>query len=175
MLNAAFQRLEKVTRTKALEKVKKIRDNITPEERKALIKLKDFQNQGQITIKEVDKGGGIVVMNTEDYINEMESQLKSTFKNSDGTESPFYVPVKEKSLQNKKQEIQKLINIGLAKKYISESDAEIMEPNAQPGKMYGIPKLHKDIQEGKRIPNCRPIISNSGSNTEFISNFVDLH
>ena len=34
------------------------------------------------------------------------------------------------------------------------------------------PKVHKGMKEGKNIPPCRPIVSNSGSNTEMISAFV---
>ena len=52
-------------------------DNLSLEERNAIKKLKETQSQGHITIKEVDKGGGICVMNTEDYIEEMNSQLFS--------------------------------------------------------------------------------------------------
>ena len=50
-----------------------------------------------------------------------------------------------------------------------------MEPNGKAGKLYGIPKLHKGIQEGKRLPPCRPIVSNSGSNTEHCSALIDIH
>ena len=50
-----------------------------------------------------------------------------------------------------------------------------MQPNEKPGKMYGSPKVHKGIPEGQSIPPCRPIISNSGAQTEMISAFVDYH
>ena len=36
-------------------------------------------------------------------------------------------------------------------------------------------EMKKKIEEGKSIPSCRPIISNSGSNSEFLSAFVDTH
>ena len=72
------------------------------EERNAIKNLKDTQSQGHITIKEVDKGGGICIMNTDDYIMEMKAQLTAVFMNPDGTESRFYVPVKEDSLNKKK-------------------------------------------------------------------------
>ena len=99
----------------------------------------------------------------------------AVFKNSDGTESNFYVPVKEDSLHKKKTEILRLIKSGVEQKIISDADAKIMEPNGKPGKLYGVPKLHKGIQEGQRIPPCRPIVSNSGSNTEHTSAFIDQH
>ena len=55
------------------------------------------------------------------------------------------------------------------------SDFNEMQPNEKPGKMYGSPKVHKGIPEGQAIPPCRPIISNSGSQTELISALVDYH
>ena len=50
-----------------------------------------------------------------------------------------------------------------------------MQPSGKAGKLYGLPKLHKEPQAGKSIPKCRPIISNCGSNTEQISAFIDIH
>ena len=73
-----------------------------------------------------------------------------------------------KAWPQSKTKIVNLINHGTQQNIISESDAKTMEPNGKPGKLYGIPKLHKGIQEGKRLPPCRPIVSNSGSNTEYI-------
>ena len=150
-------------------------DNLSPQERDAINVLKSAQFQGHITIKEVDKGGGICVMNKDDYIAEMDSQLTAVFENPDGTQSQFYALVTEDSLSKKKTEILSLIKNGVENKIISESDAKIMQPNGKPGKLYGIPKLHKGIPEGKRLPPCRPIVSNSGSNTEYISAFIDIH
>ena len=142
--------------------------------RQAIKKLKDSQCQGLITIKEVDKGGGISIMNTDDYIMEMESQLKATFKNPNKTISQFYIPTKEDSLKRIKMEILRLIQSGVDQNIISKSDAKTMEPNGKPGKLYGVPKLHKGIPEGKQLPPCRPIVSNSG-NTEYSSAFIDFH
>jgi hypothetical protein len=52
-------------------------------------------------------------------------------------------------------------------------DAKKMEPNGQPARLYGNPKMHKGIKENRRIPSCRPIVSNSGSNSEHLFAFVD--
>ena len=56
---------------------------------------------------------------------------------------------------------------------ISEADKVTMQPSGKPNRLYGLPKVHKGIAEGKNIPPCRPIVSNSGSNTEMISALVD--
>ena len=107
----------------------KQKDNLSQKEREAIKSLKEAQSQGQITIKEVDKGGGICIMNTIDYILEMNSQLQAIFKSPDGSETPFYIQVKEDSLNKKKLEIQKLIKFGTEQNIISDADAKIMDPN----------------------------------------------
>ena len=55
--------------------IRKARDNLTPEERKA---LKDLQKRDDIIIKEADKGSAVVVMNKEDYLAEAGRQLGDT-------------------------------------------------------------------------------------------------
>ena len=50
-----------------------------------------------------------------------------------------------------------------------------MKPSGEPGRMYGLPKVHKGLGPDSRIPPCRPIISNSGSNRVNMSLFVDHH
>ena len=50
-----------------------------------------------------------------------------------------------------------------------------MKPSRKCVRLYGNPKCHKGIKEGRIIPPCRPIISGSGSNTEKISKFVDFY
>ena len=47
-----------------------------------------------------------------------------------------------------------------------------MQPSGNPNRLYGLPKVHK-FKTGDKIPPCRPIVSNSGANTEMISAFVD--
>ena len=69
--------------------------NISSEEFEAMKILKKEQQNGNIVIYPADKGGGWVVMDMADYIEEMKSQLTATFKCDDGTVKPFY----EKSSQ----------------------------------------------------------------------------
>ena len=76
-------------------------------------------------------------------------------------------------LQDQVKRINDLIEAGHINGFISDSDKVAMKPENKPGRMYGNPKCHKGVEEGKKIPPCRPIISNSGANTEKISAFVD--
>ena len=72
-------------------------------------------------------------------------------------------------------ELERLIEMGNNQGFISDSDAKEMAPNGKAARLYGQPKVHKSIPEGKRIPPCRPICSQSGANSEFASKFVDIH
>ena len=47
-------------------------------------------------------------MNTKDYVQELESQLKATFKKADGSTVPFYVKSNESELDKQKSELQKI-------------------------------------------------------------------
>ena len=50
-----------------------------------------------------DKGGGITITNTHDYVKEMEEMLKAKFSH-DGHELPFYVKANERLLKEKQKE-----------------------------------------------------------------------
>ena len=114
-------------------------------------------------------------MNEEHYVLEMDDQLKAIFTHPDGTTSPFYERTTQKNLEKMKQNMFILIQTGVSQNIVSGSDAKKMEPNGKPAKLYGNPKMHKPIKENRRIPPCRPIISNSGSNLENASEFIDIH
>ena len=150
-------------------------NNLSKIELAAITEIKKKQSASIITIKVVDKAGGLCVMNEDDYVLEMDDQLKAIFIHSDGTTSPFYERTTQKILEKMKQSMSTLIQTGVSQNMVSGSDAKKMEPNGKPAKLYGNPKMHKPIKENRRIPPCRPIISNSGSNLEFASAFIDLH
>ena len=103
----------------------------------------------------------------------MDDQLKAVFTHSDCTKSPFYERTTQKFFDKMKQRMSSIIRTGVSQNIISSSDAKIMEPNGQPGKLYGVPKMHKGIKENRRIPPCCPIVANKGSNSEKMSGFVD--
>ena len=90
-----------------------------------------------------------------------------------GVSKPFYVPASESDLKAQSKRIERLVDFGHKNGFISDSDARAMQPTGRPGRLYGLPKVHKGIKEGKKIPPLRPIISNSRANTEAISQFCD--
>ena len=99
--------------------------------------------------------------------------ISAVFKNKDSTSSPFYEKIEPKALEVQKKTIEKVIQKGFELEIISKSDKDYMMPSGKPNRLYGLPKMHKI--EGKKFPPCRPIVSNSGSNTENISAFIDHH
>ena len=129
------------------------------------------QPSGLIQIKPVDKGGGFL----SDYLDEMSSQLKAKFTHENGSSSHYYEKTDMKSLDIQKKSVIQIIEKGVQLNLISKADKNIMLPSGKPNRLYGLPKVHKGIKEGKNIPPCRPIVSNSGSNTEMISAFVDYY
>ena len=54
-------------------------------------------------------------------------------------------------------------------KFNNRGHTNVMQPSGKPNRLYGLPKVHKGIKEGKKIPPCMPIVSNSGSNNEMLS------
>ena len=86
-------------------------------------------------------------MNTKDYVQELESQLKATFKKADGSTVPFYVKSNESELDKQKTELQKLIDLGNSQGFISDNDAKTMSPSGKAVRLYVQPKCHKEMKE----------------------------
>ena len=118
--------------------------------------LKETQSQGKVVMKEIDKGGGICIMNTDNYIGEMDTQLRAVFKSSDGTKNRFYIPAKEDSLIKEKKKILNIIKSGVEQKIISKSDAKNHGAKWKTRQTIWFPKLHKGIQNGKLCQPCSP-------------------
>ena len=142
-------------------------------ERAAIKDLQQAQSKGQIQIKPANKGGGMVIMDSCDYENQFLQQLKWVFTNEDSTTSPFYEKIQQKALDHQTKEVEKIIDKGFQMDFISKSDKDFMKPSGKPNRLYGLPKIQKGVHEGRKIPSCRPIVSNSGSNTENISALID--
>ena len=105
----------------------------------------------------------------------MNSKLQEKYIDSQGLWKPKYIQVDEKVLKEHWNIIKQLVIEGSIKGYISEQDAKLMiteEPRC--GRLYGLVKDHKPVDE-TGIPPLREVVSCSGSNSEFISAYVDHH
>lgn len=141
-------------------------DNLTPEERRALIELK---NNSDIVIKPADKGSAIVIMDKQQYLLEAHRQLQN---------SNHYVPLTH-SLQHHTQTLVIPILQNLKRKgYINTKQFSfLIGPNPpRPRKFYLLPKIHKDPKAWtvpSEVPQGRPIVSDCGSETYNIAQYID--
>ena len=140
---------------------RKVHSNITNEERRA---ISDLKNNSDIVIKEADKGSAIVIMNTDDYLSECHRQLDDT---------TYYQPVSKDLTAKIAGKVTAAIKEARSLGIIDEEMESALKPDQpKPGRFYILPKIHKKYQN---FPPGRPIISGSGTATEKISLYVDLH
>ena len=120
-------------------------------------------------IKPADKGSCVVVWDREDYLAEGYKQLN---------DESIYVDIKhstDKTLSDLIEKSNKFFKRLNRKKIISEKELKYFSysfKNASClGKMYLLPKIHKRLYN---VPG-HPIISNCGTPTEKVSEFLDHH
>ena len=58
---------------------------------------------------------------------------------------------------------------------INETMNQFLPDKPSEARAYGLPKTHKKLEEGNKIPPLRLVISGCGSNTENASFYVDHH
>ena len=141
--------------TSTLQSASLPNSNLTPDEQKALKRLKTDEN---IVILHADKGRVTVVMDKTDYNDKMDSLVndKQTYEvlKRDPT------PALQRKLNNKLLTLKKTDKIDF-RRY---NRLRCSVP--QPPKLYGLPKLHKP-----NIP-MRPIVSFCGSPTYQLSKYL---
>jgi hypothetical protein len=136
----------------------KTKDNLSKNEKKAIYTLK---NNTDIVILPADKGDSIVVLNKEDYVNEIEKQLNDT---------KFYKQISNNPTEKFNKEIKKLLHIEGPKEDMSANVISLLTTeNPRTPVFYILPKIHKPT----RPPPGRPIVAGYGSPTERISSYVD--
>ena len=128
--------------------------------------MRSLVNDRSAVIKKVDKGSYVVVWDRKDYIAEVERQLGNltVYKN---------VEFKEKILQDLAETSNKLFRNLKNKGGITEKELKYFMIDSKKatnlGKLYLLPKIHKPLSE---VPG-RPVISNCGTLTEKVSEFLD--
>lgn len=130
--------------------------NLTPKE---IAALKSLSENRQLVIKKCDKGGGIAVMDSSDYVNKIDNMLNDTH---------IYTRVEIDDAVNVKGLADELINkLGMAE-YLSAKQVQYLTrfiPRCPI--FYGLPKVHK-----KGCP-LRPIVSQINGPTCKINEYVD--
>ena len=154
---------------------KKIYSNLTQGERSALNQLIEEQKSGKIVIQKSDKGGAITIMNRRDYVRAItEEHLQSKIIKEDGTVIPVYRQIDPVVVLAHHGVIKQFLEKSVTDKVIDKKlgDQLLPEIHAE-GRAYGLPKAHKEVEEGKNLPPLRLVISGCESNTENISHFLN--
>ncbi|KAJ8030352.1 hypothetical protein HOLleu_26747 [Holothuria leucospilota] len=113
----------------AANRSKPVKPNLRPQERKAIGSLR---RNPDITIRPADKGGALTILNTADYIKEVESQLSNQVFYRTLTQNPVKLLTHQVDL--------------LCRNISASSTAKVREfIPIQPklGTFYTLPKIHK--------------------------------
>ena len=131
--------------------------------------IKSLKNMEQIVIKPADKGSATVIMNKVDYVREANRQLANK-KHYASLNNPVY-PLAATAISS-------VLSTLRRKGYISDRQVNYLQSPIAPRhrQLYLLPKIHKPPdtwhQPGK-MPPGRPIISDCGSESYRIAEFID--
>ena len=135
---------------------RKFKRNLKKEEWTAITTLR---NNKDIVIKAADKGGNIVIMNKEDYIQEGLRQL---------SDSNHFEILEEDPTQNYNNQIHQVLQQAANLNIIDDKMRKILYNKVpRTPNVYMLPKIHKRNNPG------RPIVNGFGSIKEKISAYVD--
>uniref|UniRef100_A0A673N3A4 Uncharacterized protein n=1 Tax=Sinocyclocheilus rhinocerous TaxID=307959 RepID=A0A673N3A4_9TELE len=125
--------------------------------------LEGLKNDRTIIMQKADKGGAIVIQNTDKYI----SKIKTMLSDSSCYKKLIFNPtIKYKS------QIDRMLNRGVEEKWITEQKSKwLTHHHPVVPVLYALPKIHKSIVD----PPYRPIVSGIGSLTEKLSIFIDYY
>ena len=140
-------------------------ENITSEEHNALLELISLEN---VIIQKADKGNVVVLLDKENYLGKMKSILDDQNKFA---KLKFNDKTIVKNLTDIEDKIRKVLQPLKEKGVLSnEIYNKIMPVGCQPGKMYGLCKVHKEAVDGHKP--FRPILSAINTPTYQIAKFL---
>ena len=113
-------------------------NNLDTNQRKALL---DLANDASIMIKPADKGGAIVIMNSNDYSEACFNSLLNT---------DFYEELPNDANPEYKAKINDKIDDLLSKELINDFEASNLKQGSRTPHFYGLPKRHKEYILGER-------------------------
>ena len=135
--------------------------NLSTGERQALHEHRSDKN---IVIKEADKGSAVVVWEREEYCKEAYRQLDN---------SSVYEELDSCPISQLETEVSSVVSeIQVCEQALSDKEAEYLQVrDSKLVRFYLLPKIHKGLSDVVG----RPVISNCGTATEHISEFLDFH
>ena len=105
---------------------------MSDEQRKAIV---DLAKDDSIIIKHADKGGSIVIMNSDDYINAFFDTL---------ADPNFYEELSSDPNPDYRAKIDQKIDELLSSELINDFEASKLKSGSCTPQFYGLPKLHKE-------------------------------
>lgn len=138
--------------------------NLSDELKSEMLRLKD---DSSIVIQPSDKGKRWVIMPTSLYEMEALRQLQDT---------DFYRRFDEDLVPQVSGQLTRLLNNLHQRKFITKKELEFLRPssNFKERRFFLLPKLHKKKWWINGMPPGRPVVSDRGSLTRNVSNFVDF-
>ena len=132
------------------------------------VAMKKLADDKSIIIKPADKGSGVVVWGREDYIAESRNHLEDAdvYKDCSFDDNLLINLTEQSNRFFKDLNVRKFINHKELKYLLYD-----FKKSANLGKLYFLPKIHKRLEN---VPG-RPVISNCGTHTEKVSEFLDHH
>ena len=132
--------------------------NFTSRDREIITNLQKDKN---IVIKQADKGGAIVVMNTHDYTAEVNRQLQN---------SSYYKPLPKDPTDDISRVIRTTLSEGITFGYIDKKTTEFLTKKyPRTPVFYILPKIHKSLS----APPGRPIVSGNDSLLEPLCQYME--
>ena len=141
------------------------KNNLTHNEKIALDKLK---NNSEIVIKGADKGSSTVIMNKQAYLNEAYRQLNNT---------KYYRKIPKPIFKSNIPKINNILEDIKTEGYISDKQFNYLKATDtdRARTFYLLPKIHKPKDKWPQpdMPEGRPIVSDTGSESYRASQFID--
>lgn len=158
--------VEKVTRKNGINVVLKDKSNISGLERLSISNLK---NNSEIVIKKADKGSATVIMDLSDYCIEADRQLSN---------ASFYKPLKEPIYPSNRTKIRNILSKMKNDGFIDKAQFDFLAgpEDPRPRIFYLLPKIHKSPEKWtipNKMPEGRPIVSDTNSESQRVSQFID--
>lgn len=157
-------------------KIERFRDNLSHSERSSIQSLK---NDKTIIIKKADKSSNFVILDKDAYLSEANKQLSSN----------HYKVIDQFDFTALRYHVNEYLNDMYKRNVLDKITYEYLIKGNQktygPGHLHILPKIHKlnsedldKVKENKSenakiVPPGRPIISQIGTITEFVSRYID--
>ena len=134
--------------------------------------LKRLASDKSIRICKFDKGTGVCILNTIDYISKLDSIVSDTSKFQKVMIDPKS-KLKEHPVIKKYEQVKRYITKYITKDHYEEQTISSMTPGSSPGKLYGLVKVHKENNPLR--PVCSMINTPEHCLAKFLDNIIKPH